>query len=233
MFMQYSNYIAATYSISHSPCTSTHPTTFHNLPMHTDNKHKSSWQNSTRCRDVVKVLSFQSYLVWLVFESSIPTCTCFHSENSFVSLIIYFVKYMHKRPVFFFNSSCDFLFKETAVKVCQYRAPLFAVWISHHLWCNTWVIFKSTMQGPFLWLIPSLDVAMLPYSPTMWAALEMRVHWSSVPGVHCCHHQPAIVLTQWSVLSVRGTPPPSLSAALEIFVLLVDRGRVRAEWRSV
>ena len=26
-----------------------------------------------------------SHLVWLVFEGSIPTCTCFHSENFFVA----------------------------------------------------------------------------------------------------------------------------------------------------
>ena len=25
------------------------------------------------------------HLVWLVFEGSIPTCTCFHLENSFVT----------------------------------------------------------------------------------------------------------------------------------------------------
>ena len=61
----------------------------------------------------------------------------------------------------------------------------------------------------------------------------MRVHWSSVQGIHCHHHQAATILLQWSVLSVRETPPPSLSAALENFVLLVERGRVRAEWRSV
>jgi len=34
------------------------------------------------------------------------------------------------------------------------------------------------------------------------------------------------------VLYVREMPPPSLSAVLETFVLLVERGRVRAEWRS-
>ena len=95
-----------------------------------------------------------------------------------------------------------------------------------------WLIFKSTMQGRFLWLLLSLDVAMLPFSPTMCGALEMRVHWSSVQQ-HCHHHQPATIRPQWSVLSVRETAPPSLSAALEIFVLLVERGRVRAEWRSV
>ena len=61
----------------------------------------------------------------------------------------------------------------------------------------------------------------------------MSVRWSSVQGVLCHHHQAATVLTQWPVLSVRETPPLSLSAALEIFVLLVERGRVRAEWRSV
>ena len=26
-----------------------------------------------------------SHLVWLVFEGSIPTCTCFHLENFFVT----------------------------------------------------------------------------------------------------------------------------------------------------
>ena len=40
-----------------------------------------SWQNGTRCRDGVKVLWCHSHLVWLVFEGSIPTCACFHSEN--------------------------------------------------------------------------------------------------------------------------------------------------------
>ena len=49
---QQSNYIAATHNITHSPCTSntsnmhstpstTHPTAFHNPPMHTTNKHKA------------------------------------------------------------------------------------------------------------------------------------------------------------------------------------------------
>ena len=32
-------------------------------------------------QDGVKVLWCHSHLVWLVFEASIPTCTCFHSEN--------------------------------------------------------------------------------------------------------------------------------------------------------
>ena len=35
------------------------------------------------------------------------------------------------------------------------------------------------------------------------------------------------------MLSARETAPPSLSAALEIFILWVDRGIVKAEWRSV
>ena len=35
-----------------------------------------SWQNGTRCRDGVNVLWCRSHLVWLVFEGSIPTCTC-------------------------------------------------------------------------------------------------------------------------------------------------------------
>ena len=74
---------------------------------------------------------------------------------------------------------------------------------------------------------------MLPYSPTMCGALEMRVHWNNVQAILCHHHHTATILLQWSVLSVRETSPPSLSVALEIFVLLVERGRVRAEWRSV
>ena len=44
-----------------------------------------SWQNGTRCRDGVNVLQCRSHLVWLVFEGSIPTCACFHSENLFVT----------------------------------------------------------------------------------------------------------------------------------------------------
>ena len=44
-----------------------------------------SWQNGTRCMDGVNVLLCHSYLVWLVFESSIPTCACFHPENFLVT----------------------------------------------------------------------------------------------------------------------------------------------------
>ena len=53
----------------------------------TNTKHIYSWQNGTRCRDV-KLLWCHSHLVWLVFEGSIPTCACFHSENFFVTLYI-------------------------------------------------------------------------------------------------------------------------------------------------
>ena len=48
---------------------------------------KHSWQNGTRCRDGVNVLWCCSHLVRLVFERSIPTCACFHSENFFVTCI--------------------------------------------------------------------------------------------------------------------------------------------------
>ena len=44
------------------------------------------WTNGTRCRDGVKLLWCHSHLVWLVFEGSIPTCACFHSENFYVTL---------------------------------------------------------------------------------------------------------------------------------------------------
>ena len=89
---QYSNCIAATHNITHSPCTSkctTHP------PLPTPlqkNKNKSylckRWQNGTRCRDGVKVLWCHSHLVWLVFEASIPTCTCFYEGKLFVTMVI-------------------------------------------------------------------------------------------------------------------------------------------------
>ena len=44
-----------------------------------------SWQNGTRCRDGLKVMWCHSHLFWLGFEGSIPTCTCFHLENFFVT----------------------------------------------------------------------------------------------------------------------------------------------------
>ena len=80
---------------THSPCTATcttHPATPSQLPSTTmlctqltNTKHIYSWQNGTRCRDGVNVLWYRFHLVWLVFEGSIPTCACFHSENFFVT----------------------------------------------------------------------------------------------------------------------------------------------------
>ena len=82
---QYSNYNAAIHNITHSPCTSKFTTHPHYPPHYKKQQHKSylckRWQNGTRCRDGVKVLWCHSHLVWLVFEASIPTCTCFPSEN--------------------------------------------------------------------------------------------------------------------------------------------------------
>ena len=49
-----------------------------------------SWQNGTRCRDGVNVLWCRSHLVWLVYEGSIPTCTCFPLENFFVTCSCWF-----------------------------------------------------------------------------------------------------------------------------------------------
>ena len=50
-----------------------------------------SWQNGTRCRDGLNVLWCRSHLVWLVFESSIPTCACFHSENDLFLLLFFLI----------------------------------------------------------------------------------------------------------------------------------------------
>ena len=78
---------------THSPCTAictTHPAIPSQLPSTTllctqltNTKH--SWQNGTRCRDGINVLWCRSHLVWLIFEGSIPTWACFHSENFFVT----------------------------------------------------------------------------------------------------------------------------------------------------
>ena len=51
-----------------------------------------SWQNGTRCRDGVNVLWCRSHLVRLVFERSIPTCTCFPLENFFVTCLCLFLE---------------------------------------------------------------------------------------------------------------------------------------------
>ena len=78
---------------THSTCTSTcttHPDIPSQLPSTTllCTQLTNTKQNGTRCRDSVNVLWWHSYPVWLVFEGSIPTCACFHSENFFVTCIL-------------------------------------------------------------------------------------------------------------------------------------------------
>ena len=68
--------------------TNTLPTAFHNFLYIQLTNTKHSWQNVTRCGDGVDVLWCRSHLVWLVFEGSNPTCTCFHQENFFVTSYI-------------------------------------------------------------------------------------------------------------------------------------------------
>ena len=48
-----------------------------------------SLQMAQDCRDDVNVLWCHSHLVWPVFEGSLPSCTCFHSEKNFVAGYIY------------------------------------------------------------------------------------------------------------------------------------------------
>ena len=86
----YSNYIASTHNITHSPCTSTcttHPTILSQLPS-TTLLCTQLTNSGTRCRDGVNVLQCRSHLVWLVFEGSIPTSACFHSEDFFVTCLM-------------------------------------------------------------------------------------------------------------------------------------------------
>ena len=66
---------------NHSPCTSTcttHPplNCLPPPPPHTTNTRVklAKWCGSV-------VVSYHSHLLWLIFESSIPTCACFHSEQ--------------------------------------------------------------------------------------------------------------------------------------------------------
>ena len=62
-----------------------------------------SWQNGTRCRDGVNVLWCHSHLVQLVFERSIPTCACFHSENFLVTCFCCFFLLFF----FFYNTKIE------------------------------------------------------------------------------------------------------------------------------
>ena len=69
---QYSNYIAATHNITHSPCTlHTQHYPPHCLPQpsyaHQLKNTKHSWQNGTRRRDGVKLLWCHSHLVFWGF----------------------------------------------------------------------------------------------------------------------------------------------------------------------
>ena len=81
----------------HYTPSTTHPTVFHNPPLHTTNKHKvylcKRRQNGTRCRDSVKVLWYHSDLVWFVSKGRIPTWACFHSENFFVTCSLFLASF--------------------------------------------------------------------------------------------------------------------------------------------
>ena len=86
-----------------------------------------AWNVYTRCRDGVKLLWCHSHLVWLVFEGSIPTCACFHSENSFVtcdSLCPYTIRgYMHvwqsRIEIEYYSTTCMyFQFCNAATACC-------------------------------------------------------------------------------------------------------------------
>ena len=48
-----------------------------------------SWQNGTKCRDGVNMLWCHFHLLCLVFEGSISTCACFHSETFFVICCVF------------------------------------------------------------------------------------------------------------------------------------------------
>ena len=98
----------------HSTPSTTHPTAFHTLLCTQLTNAKHSWQNGTRCRDGVKLLWCDFHLLWLVFEDSISTCTCFHSEKcEYVS---------HYQSVL--RSTC-------------WQVPVVAEWLSHTVYVTS------------------------------------------------------------------------------------------------
>ena len=107
----------------HYTPTTTHPTT---------KKHKSylwkQWQNGTRCRDGMKVLWCHSHLVWLVFEASIPTCTCFPSEN-----FLWLVNLLPSLPV----------------SIAMFADFLLSLWLTYHQW-NAWNQLNVTRPSPLM-----------------------------------------------------------------------------------
>ena len=92
--------------------------------MHVEFHGVHSWQNGTRCRDGVKLLWCHS---WLVFEGSIPTCACFHSEKLFVTCSCWVFFYV----LFFGNGKREERWEGrprrrcVVCKVRKYRALLF------------------------------------------------------------------------------------------------------------
>ena len=127
----------------------------HHYPPHYK-KHKAYWckwwQNGTRCRDGVKVLWCHSHLVWLVFEASIPTCTCFPSENQNAlpkNISTAIVKFSEMKPCLLGNSlgSCVpsiYLFDSPKLKVlfscdCQHGGCLYAVFIPSQTINSVWM----------------------------------------------------------------------------------------------
>ena len=87
------------------------------------NKHKAylyKWRHDgTRCRDGVKVLWCHFRLVWIVFEASIPTCTCFPSENFSwlcrVGMLLFLDVRAHIACILGFLAKCKLLIRRLAI----------------------------------------------------------------------------------------------------------------------
>ena len=76
------------------------------------------------CRDGVNVLWWCSHLVWLVFEGSISTCICFHSENFFVTLNLscslqsyHIILSLHDK-LYTVNLCCDYMLAQCYGTTC-------------------------------------------------------------------------------------------------------------------
>ena len=105
----------------------------------TNTRHSS--QNGTRCRDGVKVLWCRSYLIWLVFKGSIPTCACFHLENIFGAFYLWGIAVLQV-------SSGEAERSLSCTHMVSY----------HHDWRETWHFMALTIQWTLVALMKFLKV---------------------------------------------------------------------------
>ena len=147
--------------------TTTHPTVFHNsilCTQLTNTKHNICVSGGEMAQDVgmvrVKVLWCHSRLVWLVFEASIPTCTCFPSENFLCDLLHILIEH------------------EAVLVVCCLRMPLQQ--LLAQVQSTNWSTVAETQ--PILKLV-SLLLISLAWLAMQWSINKLICHqWYTGKG---------------------------------------------------